>query len=177
VTALPPTREQVHAAAGAPARMLRANRLIAMRRRVKDSAHSETGSALIEFAVSLSLMMTFVLVLMQICIAFYTYGMISECAREATRYASVHGSSCLTSGSSPSSCTATVAQFNTYATSRGFPNIGGGTLLPNTTYPDSNELPGSRVLVQITYSLSTSLPLVPKKTISLQVSSEMHILQ
>jgi len=142
---------------------------------IKDGVQNDQGSALIEFSVCLSLMMTFVFVLMQICIAFYTYGMISECAREATRWASVRGSSCLTSGGA--SCTATTTSVSSYATGLGFPNIGGGTMSAVTTYPDSNELPGSRVKVAITYSLTTSLPLVPKKTISLQVASEMYIVQ
>ena len=142
---------------------------------VRDGVQSEDGSALIEFAASLSLMMTFVCVLMQISIALYTYGTISECAREATRWASVRGSSCLTSGGA--SCTATTSSVSSYAAGLGFPNIGGGTVSAVTSYPDSNEAPGSRVKVVITYSLATSLPLVPKKTIPLQVSSEMYIVQ
>jgi len=133
------------------------------------------GSALIEFATTLSLLMTFVYVLMQLSMAFYTYGMISECAREATRYASVRGSTCKTS--SGSSCTASTTSVSTYAKGLGFPNIGGSTITPVTTYPDGNESPGSRVQVQITYPYSVSLPFVPKQTISLQVSSEMYILQ
>ena len=147
-----------------------------IRRKIDVAAvQNDDGSSLVEFSATLGLLMSFVYVLMQISMALYTYGMISECAREATRYASVRGSTCQTSSSS--SCTATTTSVSTYATGRGFPNIGGSTLSATTTYPDGNEAPGSRVKVTITYPYTVSLPLVPKKTISLQVSSEMYILQ
>jgi hypothetical protein len=139
------------------------------------AVQDDRGSSLIEFSATLGLLMTFVFVLTQISMALYTYGMISECAREATRWASVRGTQCLTSGSA--SCTATTTTVSNYAKGLGFPNIGGSAIVPTTTYPDGDEAPGHRVKVTITYPYSVSLPLVPHKTISLQVSSEMYILQ
>jgi Flp pilus assembly protein TadG len=125
--------------------------------------------------LSLTALMTFVFVVMEIGIVFYTYGMISESAREATRYAIVRGSTCLTSSST--SCTASAATINTYATGRGFPNIGGGTPVATTTFPDGNQAPGSRVKVDIQYTVSIKVPFVPKNSIALDSSSEMYILQ
>lgn len=125
--------------------------------------------------LSFTALMTFVFVLMEICIVFYSYGMISECAREATRYAIVRGSTCLTSSST--SCTASAATINTYATGRGYPNIGGGTPVATTTFPDGNQAPGSRVKVAVTYTVSIKLPFVPKNSLALNSSSEMYILQ
>lgn len=139
------------------------------------AVHDQDGSSLVEFSATLGLMFTFVYILMQICMALYTYGMISECAREATRWASVRGSTCQTAAGS--SCTATTTTVSNYAKGLGFPNIGGGALNPVASYPDTNEAPGSRVKVTITYPYSVNLPFVPKQTISLQVSSEMYILQ
>jgi Flp pilus assembly protein TadG len=147
-----------------------------MRRKIHMAAvQDQDGNSLIEFSATLGVMFTFVYVLMQICMALYTYGMISECAREATRWASVRGSTCKTSGGS--SCTATTTTVANYAKGLGFPNIGGSALNPVASYPDTNEAPGSRVKVTITYPYTVNLPFVPKQTLSLQVSSEMYILQ
>lgn len=129
--------------------------------RSKDLAQSESGGSMIEFALSLTALMTFVLVLMEMCMVFYTYGMISESAREATRYAIVRGSTCLTSSST--SCTASVASINSYATGRGYPNIGGGTMVATTNFiPAGSQAPGSQVKVDIKYTVSIKLPFVPR---------------
>ena len=143
--------------------------------RSEDLAQSESGGSQIEFVLSLTALMTFVLAVMEICMVFYTYGMISESAREATRYAIVRGSTCLTSSST--SCTASAATINTYATGRGFPNIGGGTPVATTTFPDGNQAPGSRVKVDIKYTVSIKVPFIPKNALQLDSSSEMYILQ
>ena len=143
--------------------------------RSEDLAQSESGGSQIEFVLSLTALMTFVFAVMEICMVFYTYGMISESAREATRYAIVRGSTCLTSSST--SCTASAATINTYATGRGFPNIGGGTPVATTTFPDGNQAPGSRVKVDIKYTVSIKVPFVPKNSLALDSSSEMYILQ
>ena len=173
-------RRKVNAAAGPFVWLLRdcyrpSGRPSAAHRKVRRAVRGDDGSSLIEFAATLGLMMTFIFVLTQISMALYTYGMISECAREATRWASVRGTQCLTAGGA--SCTATTTSVSNYAKGLGFPNIGGSAISPVTTYPDLDEAPGHRVKVTITYPYSVSLPFVPQKAISLQVSSEMYILQ
>jgi Flp pilus assembly protein TadG len=139
-------------------------------------AEQEEGRSLIEFAIVSSGMMMFVMVLMQLCLAFYSYGMITEVARETTRWAAVRGSTCETSAST--SCTATVTTITSYAKGLGYPNIGGGTMTVTPSYiPSGTNTPGSVVKVAITYTVPITLPLVPKNSISLQTSSEMTILQ
>jgi len=162
-------------AARAAAAWGRANRFFGRPDRIKDGLGEEDGSALVEFSITVSVLMTFVLALMQICVAFYSYGLISDYAREGTRYASVRGVSCL--NGSGNSCTATTTSVTNYVKGLGLPNIGGGTINVTTTYPDGNENAGSRVKVAITYTVPISLPLVPKNSITLQTSSEMYILQ
>lgn len=130
---------------------------------------------MIEFVLSFSALMIFVFAVMEMCMLFYTYGMISESAREATRYAIVRGSTCLTSSST--SCTATSTTISNYAKGLGLPNIGGGTLNVTTTFPDGNQNPGSRVKVDVQYSVSIRLPFMPRNAIPLDSSSEMYILQ
>jgi Flp pilus assembly protein TadG len=149
----------------------------ARRFRWREVRQDESGSALIEFAVSVGALMTLVFTLMEMCIVFYTYGMISDAARSGTRYAIVHGSTCTTA--SNTSCTATAAQINSYVQGLNYPNIGGATPQVSTTWPGTgnSNAPGYPVQVQVTYTFPIALPLVPKNSLTLKVSSEMYILQ
>ena len=142
---------------------------------IEDAALGESGGSMIEFALSFSALMTFVFCLLEMCIALYSYGMISESAREASRYAVVHGSTCLTSSST--SCTASATTINTYAKNLGLPNIGGGTLNVNTTFPDGTNVPGNRVNVSIQYTMPIKMPFVPTRSLSMTSASQMYILQ
>jgi Flp pilus assembly protein TadG len=136
----------------------------------------EEGQSLVEFAISSTVLLTFIFSMAEATLAYYSYDMISESAREGTRYAMVRGSSCTTSGGS--SCEATAAQVNSYVTSLGWPNLAGGTMTVNTTYPDGNENPQtSRVLVSIQYVFPITLPFVPSRSISMNASSEGYIIQ
>ncbi len=142
---------------------------------IENARAKETGSAQLEFAVTFTALMTFVFVLIQMCIAFYSYGLISESAREATRYASVHGSTCLTSSST--SCTASATTIQNYAKNLGLPNIGGGTLVVTATFPDGSNVPGDRVNVSIQYTLPVKVPFTPTRSLSFTSASQMYILQ
>lgn len=154
-----------------------------LRRGTQSLFHRQTGATLIEFAVSLSVMLTFVFVMLETCIAIYTYAMVSDCAKEATRWAITRGSTCQTSSST--SCTATVATINAHATGMGFPNPAGGTMTtPNTQFPvvagsctANNPTPGCQVKVIINYTMPIKLPFVPTNSLTWTTSSEMYILQ
>jgi Flp pilus assembly protein TadG len=135
----------------------------------------EEGSSLVEFAISIPVLLTFFFGLIQVCIATYTRGAISECAREGTRYAMVHGSSCQTANNA--SCTLNATAINTYVSSSPWPNIGGGTITPNTTYPDGNENPGSRVQVTVSYAFPFRIPMIPASTLTMTSTSVMYIVQ
>ena len=130
---------------------------------------------MVEFAVTLPVLFTLIFCFMEMCLAFYTHNMISELAREGTRYAMVRGSSCLTSASS--SCQATASQVNTFVSAVGFPNLGGGTITPVTTYPDGNAAIGSRVQISITYVFPITMPFVPTNSISMSSTSVATIIQ
>lgn len=145
------------------------------RRRLRQLGREDAGQSLVETAVSLSVLMSFVFVFIEVCLAFYSYGLISELAREGTRYASVHGSSCLTASSA--SCTANAATVNSYVTHLGYPNLAGGAMTVNTTFPSGSETPGSQVTVSITYTFPITLALVPHNAITLTTSSTANILQ
>jgi Flp pilus assembly protein TadG len=138
-------------------------------------AAEEEGSALVEFALTVPVLIAFFFGLIQVCMASYMHAVVSESAREGTRFAMVHGSTCTTG--SGASCTVTAAMVNSYVSSNGWPNIGGGTMTINTTYPDGNEAPGSRVQVSVTYAFPFSVPMVPKSTLTMSSTSVMYIAQ
>jgi Flp pilus assembly protein TadG len=135
----------------------------------------EGGSSLVEFAVSLPILLTFIFCFMEMCLAFYSYNLISELAREGSRYAMVRGASC-PSSSNPT-CEVTAAQVNSYVSSLGYPNIGAGTITVATTYPNGNESVGSTVKVQVTYVLRITIPLVPKNALTMSSTSQEYIVQ
>jgi Flp pilus assembly protein TadG len=141
----------------------------------KDLAHGEQGSALIEMTVSFTALFALFFCFMEICLALYSQHMISENAREGARYAMVHGASCKTS--SGASCTLTATQVNTFVSGLAWPNVAGGTVTPNTTYPDGDEAVGHHVQVQVTYTFKVTMPLVPKNTLTLTSTSKEPILQ
>jgi len=113
--------------------------------------------------------------LMEISMACYTRETISEVAREATRYAMAHGSTCQTG--SGASCMVTAATVNTYAASGGWPNLGGGTMTVNTNYPDGNKAPVSRVQVTVTYLFPFRVPMIPASTLTMSSTSIERIVQ
>jgi Flp pilus assembly protein TadG len=140
--------------------------------RVRD----EEGSALVEFALTMPILIIFFFGLIQVCLAAYMRQVVSESAREGTRYAMVHGSTCLTS--SGTSCTVSATTVNSWVSSNGWPNLGGGApVTVNTTFPDGNESPGSRVSVTVTYLFPFRVPLVPKSTLTLSSTSVAYIVQ
>lgn len=147
-------------------------------------ARDERGSSLIEMAVTLPVLFTFLYCFMEVCLAFYSQDLISELAREGTRYAMVHGASCPTSGNP--TCEVTASQVNSYVSGLGLPNIAGGTLTPATKYAASGttsfstsgpETPGSLVQVQITYTFPITMPLLPRSSFTLTSTSVATIVQ
>jgi Flp pilus assembly protein TadG len=133
------------------------------------------GSSLVEFAVSVPVLLTFFFGLIQVSIASYTRAAISECAREGTRYAMVHGSTCETA--SGASCTLTAPAIESYVSSIPWPNLGGGGMTVIANYPDINESPGSRVQVTVTYVFPLNVPFTPKSSFTMSSTSLMYIVQ
>jgi Flp pilus assembly protein TadG len=136
---------------------------------------ADDGAALIEMAVTLPVLFTLMFCFMEMCLAFYTVDMISETAREGTRYAMYRGASCPTS-TNPT-CEASASQVNSYVSGIGWPNLAGGTITVTTTYPNGNENVGSTVQVKVSYTMPITMPFVPKSSQSFSSTSVMPILQ
>jgi Flp pilus assembly protein TadG len=135
----------------------------------------EEGTALIEIAVALPLLCAFLFCFMEACLAIYSQDLISELACEGTRYGMVHGAACPTT-TNPT-CEATATQVNTYVSSITIPNLAGGKITPDTTYPDGNEAVGSRVQVKVSYTFPITMPFVPRNALNLSAISTTYILQ
>jgi Flp pilus assembly protein TadG len=136
---------------------------------------SEGGQTIVETAITLSLLCTVLFGIMEVCLAYYTYEMIEESAREGSRYAMVRGTTCVTG--SGSSCTVTHTQVETYVNNLGYPNLGGGTMSVVASYPQGNEAPGSTVQVQITYTFPYQIPFVTNTNVTLTSTSVEPIIQ
>jgi hypothetical protein len=126
-------------------------------------------------AITLPLLFTLIFCFMELCLAFYSHDMISEAAREGTRYAIYHGATCPTS-SSPT-CEATATQVNSYVTALGWPTLAGGAMTVATTYPNGNENVGSLVQVKITYVFAIHMAFVPTNSLTMTSTSEAYIVQ
>ena len=146
-----------------------------MKRALRRALRCEGGGAMLDTALTLPIVLTLFFCFMEACLIAYAKNMITECAREGTRYAMYHGSTCPTS-SNPT-CQATASQVNTYVSSLGWPNLSGGTMSVSTSYPSGSEAPGNYVQVQVTYSMPVTMPFVPSTTFNLSSTSKARILQ
>jgi len=142
---------------------------------LRGAARGESGSSIVEMAVTLPILLAFVFGLMQVCFAYYTYETISESAREGTRYAIVRGSTCQTSAKV--SCTASASSIQSYVMALGWPNVAGGTITAVASFPDGDEVPGHRVLVKVNCAFPYKIPFVSTEAFSMSSSSEMYIVQ
>lgn len=154
---------------------------------------SETGSATVEFAVAVVLLLVMVFGVVDFGRALYTYHFVANAAREATRWASVNGATC------GSSCNGTAPMNNGPATETDVQNYvrgtaplgidaghvnvatcgtkGGSECLASTPVNCATTVndPGCAVGVTVTYPFNFLVPLVHSGSITLSSSSEQII--
>ncbi len=164
-----------------PIPMQRQSRSLGRPCRLQTLMRGERGNALVSFALSLPILFAFIFGLMELCLGFYSHECISELAREGARYAIVHGPNCMTSSGISCTVTATTGAgsfpgVNAYVSQSGLPNLGGGTITVNTTYPNG-ELVNQPVKVKVTCSFPFNVPFVPATTFNMSSTSEMYIIQ
>jgi Flp pilus assembly protein TadG len=138
----------------------------------------ERGESLLEIALSLSVLLAFTFGIIQVGLGYYNKERTSECAREAARYASLHGTTCINSNGS---CTASAAQVATYAQGLGYPNLGGGSMTCYAGFYTSSgsaatNSPGNLVQVQCIYGFPYKIPFINTSQLALSSTSKMIIL-
>ncbi len=120
--------------------------------------------------------------------ALYTYEVVNEYARDASRYAIVHGTGCIKSdGSSCSIDSAPNTALKTYLNNQIFPGINGGNLTVTTTYGPPPGLTsclgascnsaGNQVTVNVAYPYLYRIPFVPQRSFTMHGTSTMIISQ
>ena len=144
----------------------------------------ERGDAMVEFALGASLLFMVVCGIIVMALALYTYNVLSEAAREGTRYAIVRGSACHFA----TACPAQGSDIQTYVRNIGFPAINPNNLTAVTAwsaYPTGTTCapsaacnnPGNEVTVTVSYQFPVVIPFVPRRTLSMSSTSEMVISQ
>lgn len=165
----------------------------------------ERGSTLIEFALVATVALTMIFAVIDFSRAAYAYHFVSDAARQATRWASVHGnSSCSTY---PSQCkintpgpvwtyVGTLAPAGLYVccpncavncssgpgylqVSASWPGTAGSGIPTGNTScnPSPNDNPGCAVQVTVQYTYGFMLPFMPHSNITMSSTSEMLISQ
>jgi Flp pilus assembly protein TadG len=152
----------------------------------------ESGSILVDFAVSISVVMMVTFGVLDCSRAVYIDHFLATAARSATRYAMVRGSSfsgAACSTPSTSNCTAIAVDVTNYVKSILDTGVGTTALTVSTTWPgttptgvacdttDGNDSPGCVVSVQINYAFGVVLPFMPANTFVLTSSSAVAIAQ
>ncbi len=140
----------------------------------RNPRRSEAGVSTVEFAMTLSILLTMLFGLMELALALYSYNFISEAAREATRYAIVRGSSCSGFGSA---CPAAASDVQNYVVGLGYPGLDSSLLTVSTTWPAGDNNPGHTVQVKVSYQFPLTIPFIPNRTINMSSTSQMTIQQ
>lgn len=154
---------------------------------------SEQGAATVEFAASIIVVCMLIFGTIAVAMAYYTYEVLNEYARDATRYAIVHGNSCsyqvkgvATSCSIGTAATANSA-LRSYLNNQIFPGINGNNLTVTTTYTHAPGLAscyaancngaGDQVTVQVSYPYLYIVPFIPQQSFTMHANSTMVISQ
>jgi hypothetical protein len=152
---------------------------------------------MIEFAVSAVVLFTLIFGCVGLAMALFTTEVVNQYARDASRYAIVHGSGCsyLVSGAA-TSCSigtgggsgapASIA-LKSYLNNEIFPGINGANLSVRTTYGPPPGLAsclgagcnsaGNQVTVDVSYPFLYNIPFIPSRLITIHGSSTMIISQ
>lgn len=145
----------------------------------------DSGASLVEFALSVSVLMGLLIGILFVCLALYTRHFVSEAALEGARWAMVRGSASCTNTPSLTGCNATQAQIQTYVQSLSFPGINSQSLAATTTWLSLSastpatwtacattcNAPGNAVQVVVTYPFPFSIPSLTVKTLSISTNT------
>jgi Flp pilus assembly protein TadG len=161
-------------------------------KRIRTDLTGEDGSVLLEFALSFSVWCLCAFGIIWGSLLLYADHYVALAAKEGARYAVVRGSS-QTGGScaayTSADCTASAANVTSYVQSTVPAVLSANNLSVNVTWPGTTiagstcdtsngaNSPNCAVNVQVTYMFSAPVPFVPQKTLALNSSSFLTILE
>jgi Flp pilus assembly protein TadG len=158
---------------------------------------SESGAALVETALSATVLLALLMGMMQTFLALYGYHYVAYAAREGSRWAMVRGANCHLQGTMPN-CGAVQSDIQTYVRSLGFPGIDSNNVTVtaawdspitltagapttwstcSTVTPVGCNIPGDMVVVDVTYAFPLNIPFVSNRTLNMTSTSSMVISQ
>lgn len=140
--------------------------MISKTRKVRSARNNDQGASILEFGLVVLVFYAFVFGVMDFGRALYSYHFVSHAAREAARYAIVHGSA--------SSEPATANDITQYVRNIAPDGIDLSAITVSTTWSPDNT-PGSNVKVQVQDNFHFIMPLVLKPQMNLSSSSQMVI--
>ena len=159
---------------------------------------SGAGGAVLEVALSSSVLFAMFFGVFQTSLASYTYHYVSDAARQGARYAIVRGSTSCINTPNLSNCNASANTIGNYVKNLGYPGIDatanmtvtttwltattdtstGATLTTWATCSSGTcNAPGNMVNVAVTYAFPLSIPFVPARTINVTSTSQMVVAQ
>ena len=161
------------------------------------SHSSERGAVAIEFALSVIVLAILVFGCIGVAMAFYSYEVVNQYARDASRYAIVHGADCFKADRTTSCSIGAGGDQNapasmalmTYLNHQIYPGINGNNLVITTAYvpgPGATicNAPttgcngaGDQVTVSVTYQYLYNIPFIPARFINMNGASTMVISQ
>lgn len=153
---------------------------------------SDSGANLVEFALSISIVIAALMGVLYFSLALYANHFVSYASQEAGRYAMVRGSTW--SGTScaqvsTSECMATSSDIARYVTSILPPGFSASGLQVSAAWPgttstgapcdtaNGNNSPYCTVNVTVSYSFSSFLPFIPAKTLAMSNTSSFAIVE
>ena len=151
--------------------------------------HDERGNALVEFALSASILFVVLFGIMETSRAIYSYHFVTYAAQEGARYAVVHG------GDWPNVCSSTVifgckasdSDVQTYVRNLTPPGLDSSSVTVTRTWLNTSpnctssctcapNLRGCYVKVKVAYSFSFSVPFLPTSALNL-VGTSVKVIQ
>jgi len=164
--------------------MMRNRRML---RRIVPRGGGEAGVSLVEFAMSVVILLTLMFGIVDFARAMYTWAFVSWAAQSGTRYAIVRGAtwagtSCSTTATA--ACDATSANVTSYVQGLAPPGVTGSSVQVNAQWPATTPTgtscstangQGCLVKVTVSYTFHYVTPFLPTTGISLSSTSEQVI--
>jgi len=161
-------------------------------------AESDSGSALVELAISSTIILGTFIAVFQLTMACYTYNSVAEVARDSARWAAVRGATCSQNTPTLDHCGATATDIQNYAKSVSALNWSqcttaspcltvtwktasmSGIQHPTTTWSTCSsgcKKVGDMVTVSMTYPYAMNLPFLRNYNLTLGSASTMIVAQ
>lgn len=161
---------------------------------LRRSARDERGSALVEAALSMIVLLIFIFGVIEVSWAVYSYHLVANAAHEGARYAIVRGSSWTTAcdgTGTGSRCQTTAADVQNYVANKSLPGVAIDpsrvcvqwfSAVPSSTSTSctANTGPmaqGNIVQVTVSYPFTLNVFFLPARTINIASTSQMVIAQ